>query len=190
MNTEKQSSGEDQPADATTRAKADYEAMLASFRTVELATVSPEGIPEASYAPALFADERCFYVYVSELSGHTRNLLETGKASVLVIEDESECENLFARRRATFDCTASEIERDTDPWHALMDRFGEKFGNTMNALRKMADFHLIRLRPHEGRLVLGFGQAYDIVGDRVDELTHVRGINGGGHRKESKKAAS
>jgi len=164
----------------------EYEAILASFQSIQLGTVSPDGLPEASYAPATTDNDRSFYVYVSELSSHTANLLQNRRASVMIIEDESKCANLFARRRVTFDCHAFEIERSAETWEALMDGFVAKFGSTMHMLRKMEDFHLIRLRPENARLVLGFGRAYDISGERLDVVEHVKGINGGGHRKEKK----
>ena len=45
-----------------------------SFQSVQLATVDEHGKPEASYAPCL-RDRKHIYVFVSELSRHTANLI-------------------------------------------------------------------------------------------------------------------
>ena len=51
-----------------------------SFRSVQLATVDKQGRPEASYAPCI-CGSRHIYVFVSELSRHTTNLLHDPQAS-------------------------------------------------------------------------------------------------------------
>ncbi|WPJ97572.1 pyridoxamine 5'-phosphate oxidase family protein [Coraliomargarita algicola] len=161
-----------------------YASLLSGFQSIQLGTVSTSGTPEASYAPAVLTESRDFYVHVSELSAHTANLRDTQKASVLLIEDEETCEQIFARKRVTYACTTAEVERDSAEWKDAMERFSEKFGGIMNHLKGMQDFHLIRLSPKSGRLVVGFGQAYDISGEQMETLSHVRGFNGKGHRNE------
>jgi len=167
-----------------------YASLLSGFQSIQLGTVSAEQIPEVSYAPAVLTESREFYIHVSELSAHTANLRTSQKASVLLIEDEETCEQIFARKRVTFACDATEVERDSAEWKDAMERFGEKFGPIMNHLKTMQDFHLIRLQPKSGRLVVGFGQAFDVIGNQMDQLTHVRGIDGKGHRTATKQAAN
>jgi heme iron utilization protein len=60
----------------------------------------------------------------------------------------------------------------------------EKFGEVMEHLETMTDFHLVRLMPGRGRLVTGFGQAYDV--DPLD-WTQVTPVGGGGHRQSAEK---
>ena len=165
------------------KAQIGYQALLNEFKSIQLGTVDLEGIPEASYSPAIVDDERNFYVHVSELSSHTANLRETGRASLLVIEDESTASNIFARKRVGFTCSAELIERRTDRWEKTMDQFEDKFGKMVDFLKTMEDFHLFRLRPEKGRLVLGFGKAYEVMGEKSSELQHIGG-NGKGHRVE------
>jgi putative heme iron utilization protein len=159
-----------------------YASLLSGFQSIQLGTASTEGIPEASYAPAVMTESRAFYIHVSELSNHTANLRNTRKASVLLIEDEETSEQIFARKRVTYACNAAEVVHESAEWKDAMERFAEKFGGIMNHLKNMKDFHLIRLRPNSGRLVVGFGQAYEVTGEHMDELCHLRGIDGKGHR--------
>ncbi len=161
--------------------KVHYNELLDGFLSVNLGTTDAEGIPEASYTPALVDENRVFYVYVSEMSSHTGNMLKQKLASVLVIEDEKTCKQIFARRRANFNCQVVEIERDTDKWIQLSEQFIEKFGKMFEHLMAMGDFHMLALKPVKGRLVLGFGKAFDITGEKMDQLEHVTG-GGQGHR--------
>jgi putative heme iron utilization protein len=50
------------------------------------------------------------------LSAHTHNLQTTGLASVLLIEDEAEAPQVFARQRIAYDCQAALLPRGTDAW--------------------------------------------------------------------------
>lgn len=163
-----------------------YLELLGAFQSIQLATVSPEGAPFASYSPAVLDDERNFYVYVSEIASHTENLRKTGRASFMVIEDESLAAQIFARKRVTFTAKATEIERDSKKWEEVLGRFEEKYGRVVAQLKQMDDFHLIRLAPEDGRLVLGFGRAYTISAD-LTQVEHLKGIDGDGHRKVGSK---
>ncbi|HKK17729.1 MAG TPA: pyridoxamine 5'-phosphate oxidase family protein [Opitutales bacterium] len=171
------------------KAQTGYQALLDGFQSIQLGTVSAEGSPEASYSPAIVDEARHFYVHVSELAAHTANLMETGKASVLVIEDESAADIIFARKRVTFTCEAQRIERHSGEWESVIARFEEKFGKMMGFLKTMEDFHLFRLEPSYARLVLGFGKAYDVTGPDMNEIEHVNGKNGA-HRKEGHQTES
>ncbi len=170
-------------ADSTLQeAQSEYNALLAGFQSIQLATVSRNNHPEASYAPAVVDDAGNFYVYVSELSSHTANLLQEEKASVMLIEDEATCAQIFARKRITFRCNSYEITGKSTLWNEIISRFENKFGPMIKQLKTMQDFHLIQLAPKKGRLVYGFGKAFDLTGENLQEVSHVSGLNGKGHR--------
>jgi putative heme iron utilization protein len=107
-------------------------------------------------------DDGAFHVYVSQLAAHTRNLLASGRASVLVIEDESAATQPLARRRLTFQCTAVPVPRDTATHAATLAALRAKLGPAFDLITGLGDFRLICLRPVSGRLVAGFGQAFDV----------------------------
>jgi len=146
------------------------------FKTVLLGTTSTQGEPDASVAPAVVGADGAFYVYVSTLSAHTRNLLGTRRASVLLIEDEASSAQLLARRRLTFLCEASLVPRDGAEFERGLSALKEKFGGVMEHLETMTDFQLIRLTPGRGRLVNGFGQAYDVAALDWTQLKPVGGM--------------
>jgi heme oxygenase (biliverdin-IX-beta and delta-forming) len=72
--------------------------LLSARKTLVMATADKNGAPHVSYAPFVHRAPPVF-VYTSSLSRHTRNMMETAKASVMFIEDEARTRNFFARKR-------------------------------------------------------------------------------------------
>ena len=163
-------------------------ALLAGVRTLHLATLSAAGEPEASYAPFVRAGDGAFHICVSDLSRHGAHLVATGRASVLLIEDESAAGQIFARRRLVFDCGAAQVGRDTPRWRTVMDLFEHKFGEVVRLIRPLRDFRLFALAPRRGRFVKGFGQAFRIEGPALDALRRVDDT--GSARAESRPVAA
>lgn len=157
------------------KAQAEYESFPQEFSSVIISTISQEGIPNASYAPFVMDDSKNIYIYVSGLSTHTQNIESNPRVSVLLIEDEAKADQIFARRRLSFDCTATLVERETVTWNQIVDRFQERFGEIIEVLRGLADFRIFQLTPSEGRFVIGFGAAYHISGDNLDRLVQITG---------------
>lgn len=149
-----------------------------SIDTVMLATVDREGNPEASYA-AYLKYQGDFYVYVSDLAIHARNLSANGRVSLLFIEDEAKASNVFARRRATFQGRAEEVSRDSEAFELILDLFEQKFGSLIEMLKNLKDFHLFRIHPIKGSFVQGFARAFTIEGAALDSF---RQVTGAGHQ--------
>lgn len=142
-------------------ALADLTRLLHEQKTLLLATQSANGEAEASYAPYVFQDE-AFHVFVSQLAGHTGNMLRHPQASVMLIEDEESSRNLFARLRLICQCRVSELDLQSPSANAILNTLQARCGNTVEMLRSLPDFHLLRLQPEGGTLVRGFGQAWRV----------------------------
>ena len=95
-------------------------------------------------------------------------------AAFLVIEDEASAQNIWARKRIKFDAEITEIERKSDNFNAVCDVFAARHGPTMGLIRDFTDFHLLRLRPTGGVMVLGFAQAYRLAGSDLAVTAHLR----------------
>ena len=134
----------------------------ANLSTVCLGTASANGTPEASVAAALLAADGAFVIFVSGLAAHTRNLRENPRASVLLAEPESATTNALARRRLTFTCTAEIVAPDSVPHTDLVGAFRAKFGATIAVIAALPDFQFMRLIPLRGRVVIGFGAAFEV----------------------------
>ena len=132
-------------------------------KTVILSTVSERGEPNASYAP--FVEHAgAFYVLISGLARHTSNLLSNGQCHAMFIADEKDSVNVFARKRVSYDCEVSVIERQESSAKVVFEKMQERFGPTISMLVGLPDFRLVRLVPGQGVWVRGFAQAIPVQG--------------------------
>ncbi len=145
----------------------------AHLSTVVLGTASADGEPDSSVAAALLDRDGAFVIYISGLAAHTRNLRANPRASVLLAESESAATPPLARRRLTFSCTASPVARETPDHAALVTAFRAKFGSVIDVVAGLPDFQLVRLLPQRGRVVVGFGAAFEVDPHDWSKLTPV-----------------
>jgi putative heme iron utilization protein len=138
-----------------------------TFKSVIMATVSSEGIPDASYTPYILDDNENILIFVSELAQHTQNLINSPQVSLLWIADEEHSRNLFARRRLTLQCDVKEPQPDTEQWNAALTRMQHVHGKTIEVLRSLPDFHLFTLEARRGNYVRGFARAFTASGDEL-----------------------
>ncbi|KYH05758.1 pyridoxamine 5'-phosphate oxidase [Chryseobacterium cucumeris] len=133
--------------------------LINASKSVILATIDAEGNPNSSYAPFVQVDQT-FYILVSFMAKHTKNLADARKTSIMFIEDESATKQIYARERLTIDATTSQIERDSEVWNAVVAKLRETHGKVVEVISEMGDFILIALQPVKGSYVNGFGSAY------------------------------
>jgi len=136
--------------------------------SLTLSTTSLENEPLTNYSPFVKKDGN-YFISVSSMMPHYKNIIDTKKAHVLIIEDESVANHIYARKRLYFS-VACEIEEDKESIFTLFD---ERYGDALSFLREMKDFQIIKLIPKEKSLVLGFGSAYKM--DRDGNLVHKTG---------------
>lgn len=144
-------------------------------KSVILATVDAEGNPNSSYAPFVQVGNT-FYILVSFMARHTKNLSEGRKTSVMFIEDESATKQIYARERLTIETTASQIERDSEIWNTVVATLKENHGKVVDVISEMGDFILIALQPVKGSYVNGFGSAY-FVDANLEIIEHRNDVN-------------
>ncbi|MDD4506180.1 MAG: pyridoxamine 5'-phosphate oxidase family protein [Sulfurospirillaceae bacterium] len=143
---------------------------ITTIQTAIIGTVDKNNHPFSSYAPYVYDTNR-FYVYISDIATHAKNIQKNPKASLFFVEDESKTENLFARKRISLQCDSLKIARETERFEAVLDLFAQKFDAKMVAtLKKMTDFNLYELKVNYGEATFGFGKAYFIGGENMDEL--------------------
>ncbi|MDC8103077.1 HugZ family protein [Chryseobacterium sp. PTM-20240506] len=144
-------------------------------KSVILATVDAEGNSHSSYAPFVQI-ENTFYILVSFMAKHTKNLAEGRSTSVMLIEDEMATKQMYARERLTFEAKTSPIERDSESWNNAVSQLKESHGKVVDLISEMKDFILIALHPLKGSYVNGFGSAY-FVDENLEILEHRNDVN-------------
>ncbi|WP_345976132.1 pyridoxamine 5'-phosphate oxidase family protein [Sulfurimonas sp. HSL3-7] len=153
---------------------------IAPFKSVVIGTLDSEGRPFSSYAPFVHYDHR-FYIFISDIASHAKNLKKDNRASLFFIEDETRSANIFARKRISLQCDAAAVPREEDRFAPVMAGFDEKFGEEMvSMLMKMKDFNLYELTAVAGEATFGFGEAYVVGGENMECLLPRMG--GSGHK--------
>jgi putative heme iron utilization protein len=150
-------------------ARQDFLVLRDNTSSAQLATLAKDTTPEASHAPCILLDGN-YYLFLSQLASHTANLLRNPEIGLILIEDESEAANSFARRRISLQGRAKPIERDSDIFKSVISLFHRRFGKVMEIIEPLPDFQLFCVRVTSGRFVRGFGQAYELTGERLDKL--------------------
>lgn len=140
----------------------DCRALIDNCQSLMLAT-SGDDSSHCSYVPFIWMGD-CVYILVSALAEHTGNLKNAGQNKIggMLIEDESACQQIFARRRLMFKSTVEEITRDSENWPGLMSEFKQQYGEIIDMLDSLPDFTIFKLRPQQLLLVKGFGDAHQI----------------------------
>lgn len=149
-------------------------------RTLQLATVDGEGRPNVSYAPFV-QNQEGYFILISHIARHARNLDINPHVSLMMIEDESSSKQIYARQRLTFDAVASVVPRESTLWRQVIGQMQQRFGEIIDSLSQLQDFSLFQLKVEQGLYVKGFGQAYQVSGDDMVDFVHLQE----GHKKIS-----
>ena len=134
------------------------ENLLKNQKSLMISSIDKDNNPAISYAPFVMIGEK-IYVYLSQAANHYYNLRDNKKCSVMIIEDESEAKTIFARARVSFNCEAKMLDEVSEEVFA---KFDEVHDAKMMAMFKKMDFNMFELDIKGGRLVKGFGQAFEI----------------------------
>ena len=134
--------------------------------------------PEISYSPSIVDEDKNIYILVSTLSKRTESLLAERNVSLMFIEPEEQCEEIYVRTRLILNCTTLQIGRQMGTnfdflWDENVEQFLAKFGDVINILVSLKDFKMFRFRPIRGTFVKGFGKAYTIEGKDMDQISHI-----------------
>lgn len=156
----------------------EYQRFKAEFRSVLLTTISRHGVPDSSYEDYVRHDED-YYIYASELAPLTRNLLETGSASMLFVEGGQLDKVEHSHKRVVINTSVSRVERDSPGFRKILKLFLQRFSDFPRMLASLPEFHLFRITPLNGTYVRGFAKAFPLDGERLlhpgDARDSVRG---------------
>lgn len=141
-------------------------------RTLTVAVLDGTGVPDMGSSPFVRRADG-LYIYTSHLSDHVKALLLNKRASFMILVDETTCKNIWARNRLKFSGDVVEILRDNPMFSELCEEFSAAHGNTMTVIKDFTDFHMLRISPNRGLLVLGFAKAFYTEGVKFDIVGHL-----------------
>jgi len=164
----------------------EYVEFMNNAKSVYISSISEHrgGVaPEISYSPCIVDENKNTYILVSTLSKRTESLLAERNVSLMFIEPEEQCEEIYVRTRLILYCTTLQIGRQMGTnfdllWDELVVQFTAKFGDIISTLVSLKDFKMFRFKPIRGTFVKGFGKAYTIEGKDMDQITR-KNLSGG-----------
>lgn len=139
--------------------KESYLEFMESRKSLILNLLDYEGRPFTSCAPFVKKDGK-LYIYISQVAEHYHFMEKSKYVDALILADEADSKNPFARERARWRCEAENIGNEGH--EEIFQLFNEAYGEKMLNLLRGLDFSLFELTPSEGRYVVGFGMAFDL----------------------------
>ena len=125
----------------------EYLAFMKKSKNVYISSIDENTKPEISYSPCVVDEEKKVYILVSELSKRTSSLVKGHNVSLMFIEPEEQCEEMYIRTRLIFECSTKQIERKTEKWNLQIPIFLKKFGDIINILESLSDFKMFCFSP-------------------------------------------
>ncbi|MGD9888288.1 MAG: HugZ family protein [Halothiobacillaceae bacterium] len=163
---------------ANTELKSDFsdqqmqlEAFISKRQSLVLATHDAQGACELGVAPFVLVDGM-FAVLLSGLAAHTRHLEREPRVQIMLLDDEADSRQPYARLRMSVSCDVTRLARTEPRSDAIFELLQARFGSIVPLLRDLDDFHVFIFTPKHGRFIAGFGQAYRLEELRVVE--HLR----------------
>ncbi|GAB4270865.1 MAG TPA: hypothetical protein DIU37_01405 [Opitutae bacterium] len=145
--------------------------ILETAHHLAIATVDDLGNPHASYTPFVVDKHKHFYIFISEVSASTANLLNNKEASIMVLNPQSAHGDPFAPERLRLQCNVVPVLKGSEIWHSTVDLFKARFKDKVSTITQDEEnFLLIQLKPFRGRLVLNKSDIFDISGNNLEEI--------------------
>lgn len=137
-----------------------------SFKTAIISS-SKDGQNICSYAPFVkIGDE--IYITLSSVAEHYHSIKQNPNTiGVMFLQDEQDAKSAFARVRVSFEARAEFMDDETR--EIVFDKFEEKFSDdpSLQFIRSMKDFYVVKITLAKGRYVKGFGAAFDTNGFEI-----------------------
>lgn len=136
------------------------------FHSLILSTLDDDKEPYTSYAPFIYLNG-FYYFIISKMAKHYKNITKHPNMSVMMIEDEAMTDNIFFRKRLSYQGISTPDINDSD----VLSAFVDKHGIIVKTLMDM-DFSIVRFKITNGIFNIGPGKAY-IIDENEQINTHM-----------------
>jgi heme iron utilization protein len=144
--------------------------ILRATRIAALGTLH-EGEPNLAMVAYAFAqDFSAFYIYVSKLGKHTKDMENDPRISLLITETDDGRADPQTLARVSIRGIAEILPR-TDPVYTQVKKiYLERFPEA-EQLFSLGDFNIWKITPKGGRFVSGFGRAFNLVPEALQNVS-------------------
>ena len=92
----------------------------------------------------------------------------------MIIEDEYKAKNIWARVRLKFEAQIKVVNRKENNYNKICKLIKNAHGNTLNLIKQLNDFHLIKISPIKGSIFTGFGSAFILDGISLEVISKIK----------------
>ena len=136
--------------------------LIRNTRIAALGTLH-DGEPNLAMVAFVTDDDfSAFYIHVSALGRHTRDMRADPRVSLLIAQTDDGRPDPQTLARLSLSGTAGVLPR-TDPHYARAKHNYQAHFPEAEQLFSLGDFDLWRISPKSGRFVAGFAQAFNIL---------------------------
>jgi putative heme iron utilization protein len=135
------------------------------IRQTRIATLGTlhEGEPNlAMVAYAFPEDFSAFYIHVSKLGKHTRDMETNPRVSLLIAQEDDHRADPQTLARVSLQAIAEVLPRGASDYSLIKTRYLRRFPEAEH-LFSLGDFNIWKITPKSGRFVAGFGRAFNLV---------------------------
>jgi hypothetical protein len=146
--------------------------LIRSIRIAALGTIH-EGEPNLAMVAVAFEDDfSAFYIHVSRLGKHTRDMEGDSHVSLLLTEVDDGRADPQTLARVSIQGMAEMISRSPPDYIRVKDIYLTRFPEAEN-LFSLGDFNLWRISPMGGRFVAGFARAFNVVPETLRKVSEL-----------------
>lgn len=130
-----------------------------------------DGEPNLAMVAYIFADDfSAFYIHVSKLGKHTRDMENDPGVSLLIAETDDLRADPQTLARVSLQGIAELLPRDASDYFQTKHRYLKRFPEA-EPMFSLGDFNLWKITPKSGRFVAGFGRAFNLVPDALKRVS-------------------
>src|SRR5215216_6643771 len=135
--------------------------LIRSTRIGALSTLH-DGEPNLAMVAYSFAEDfSAFYIHVSKLGKHTRDMETDPRVNLLITETDDQRPDPQTLARLSIRGLAELLPRTDEGYAQVKKLYLERFPES-EQLFSLGDFNIWKITPRSGRFVAGFGRAFNL----------------------------
>lgn len=143
------------------------------IRTTRIAALGTlhDGAPNIAMVAVAFADDFSeFYIHVSKLGKHTRDMEADPRVSLLLTETDDLRADPQTLTRLSLQGTAEMLPRTAPGYERVRNIYLSRFPQAEQFF-SLGDFNIWTVRPKGGRFVAGFAQAFNVTPEALGKVS-------------------
>jgi len=111
-----------------------------------------------------------FYILISQLAVHTKNIIENNKVSLMICQSENESKNPNSLSRVTLTGKASVAKISDDNYSIIRQNYLDK-NPLSEMLFNLGDFKIFKIEIDQARFIGGFAKTFNLSKKSLESLT-------------------